>query len=771
MLLVVTFMRKIFFIIVLLFFTIKNVFSQDKTFFNGKILDVQTNEFIIGATIQEVKHDLITESNNYGYFNLEVGNEDTVLLLIRHVGYKPLTIKVAVTSKLHIFNLYSEVRELQEVKVKYSLQKAFSSINPIKIKESPVIFGEPDVIKVMQLMPGVVNTADGSSGLFIKGGKNDQNLFLLDDAPIYNIAHLFGLVSVYNSDIIKDFKVYDVYMPPGYGGRASAVLDSRMKDGNKKSFALSGGISTLMSRFMVEGPINKEKSSFILSARRSTIDLLVKPSENNNTVPAFADINLKLNHQINNKSAIYYSLFYSFDDLLSFESYSNKWTNLTNTLRYHNLLTNKISLNTILVYSDYNNNIDIFATSQEQQLGLNWNTGVRDLKLKQDFTYFINQNNTIDAGLEIINHEFAIGNSDSVKISIPGQTALEYAVYINHDCKLSNTVNLNYGLRYSGFANYGSSVWYTYQDNIPVKENIEGNGIWNSYTYLEPRFLAQIKFNRKNSLNMTYSRNVQYMQVLSNNVLPYTNLESWLPVSRNISPVVADIFSISYLKEFESIFEAFKMTAYYKKINNQIDFVDNARLVGNRFIESEIRAGQANAYGVETSISGETNKISYGLSYVYSKVRNTIEGINNSNPYNASHDIPHNIKTDLLFRFNEKMKLSVFWTFSTGRPANIPIAYYRGPDLFKPGVSGINVPIFGERNNQRFPNYHRMDIAFTYQLKNIKEFEHQISIGAYNVYANKNPLEYQYFFLGLNDVRAITFFSIIPNINYTFNIR
>ncbi len=764
-------MKKIFFSIVLLFLVSVDVFSQDKTFFNGKIIDTQTNELIIGATVQLVGQDLITESNNFGYFNLEVGDEDSLLLEIRHVGYKPLIIKVAVTPKLLIINLQSEVRELQEVKVTYLQQKAFTSLEPVRIKESPVIFGEPDVIKAMQLMPGVVNTADGSSGLFIKGGKNDQNLFLLDDAPIYNIAHLFGLVSVYNSDIIKDFKVYDVYMPPAYGGRASAVLDSRMKDGNKKSFAFSGGISTLMSRLMVEGPIKKETSSFILSARRSTIDLFVKPSENNSTVPAFADINLKLNHQINNKSAIYYSLFYSFDDLLSFESYNNKWSNLTNTLRYNSLLTNKISLNSILVFSDYNNNIDILANSQEQQLGLNWNTGVQDLKLKQDFTFFINQNNTVDTGLEIINHEFIIGNSDSVKISIPGQTALEYGVYINHDWKLSNSVNLNYGLRYSGFANYGSSIWYTYVDNIPVKENIEGNGIWNSYGYLEPRFLAQIKFNRRSFLNITYSRNVQYMQILSNNALPYTNLESWLPASRNISPVVADIFSISYLKEFYSLFDALKITTYYKNINNQIDFVDNARLVGNRFIESEVRAGNANAYGVETSISGKTNKISYGLSYVYSKVRNTIEGINNSKPYNASHDIPHNIKTDLLFRFNEKMKLSVFWTFSTGRPANIPIAYYRGPDLFKQGVSGINVPIYGERNNQRFPNYHRMDIAFTYQLKKIREFEHQISIGAFNVYANKNPLEYQYFFLGLNDVRALTFFSIIPNINYSFNIR
>jgi len=756
-------MKRLFlFALLLLHFT---AFAQQKAVISGYVYDRQTGEVIIGATVAVENQPLGTMSNQYGFYSLPLP-KGTYTIVCSFLGYQPQKISLKLTKDTVInFYLKQAQTQIQEVTVVASKKVKSNEyqtvqLTPLTISQLPIPFGENDPIKAIQLQTGVKTIGDGATGFYVQGGNIDQNLILIDEAPVYNPAHLFGLVSVINPDAVKSIRFYKGSIPARYGGRLSSVMDIKLDEGNSRQFQVSGGASILAARLTLQGPIIKDKASFLFSARRSFLDFFMKPDLQRTLIPKFYDLNFKTNLKINHKNRLFFSVYQGHDQILSVGDFTNVWGNRTATLRFNHIFSPRLFSNISLIFSDYQNTLQF----TEQKYKINWTTGIRDYTLKTGFTFAASPKNKLEAGTMTIFHNFTPGQSDvSFLQSIPQSQALENAVYILNDLTFGEKFGINYGLRFSVFQNVGKAEWYDYDENYrPIRLHTNQTGVYNTYKALEPRISLNFYATQQLTVKAAYSRTIQYISLLQNNAYGYTSLETWIPASPNIKPLKADIASAGLEYEFSKHLKLFVNT-YYKLIQNQIDYIDHARIVGVKYIETQIRAGQAKAYGTEITLQKTAGKLTATVSYNYSRVILDIPGINNNKPYPANYDIPNDIRILLSYSFNKRIKANLYWIYTTGRPFTMPAGYFVN--------QGYYVPLYSDRNGERMPDYHRLDVSVTIDPKPGKKLKSYWKLGVYNLYARQNPLGYYFEYIPEENslrVYQYSFITIMPIISYGF---
>jgi hypothetical protein len=632
--------------------------------------------------------------------------------------------------------------------------------------------GEVDIIKAIQLLPGVATVGEGGSGFYVRGGSVDQNLILLDEANVYNASHLMGFFSVFNPDVVKEVELYKGGIPAEFGGRLSSVLDIRMKDGNMKKFEMAGGIGTISSRISLGGPIKKDKGSVVFSARRTYADLFLKLSkkeELKNNKLYFYDLNFKANYKLNDKNRVFLSA-YSGRDIFSFgEEFRLDWGNSTIAARWNHVFTDKLFLNTTATFSNY----DYYLGEPTGLDGYEWTSNIKDYYYKMDFTYYLNPNNTIKFGGLTSYHMFDPGQATGVGSSIldqfvvPKTNALEHAGYLSHKIKIGKKFNAVYGLRFSAFQNIGATTYYTYNEDYSLKDtvNVAKGDIYNTYNGLEPRVGMTYILNESTSLKASYNRTRQYVHLASNSTAT-SPLDIWFPSSPNVKPQLADQVAIGYFQNFhKDMFQA-SVELYYKQMKNAIDFKDHATLILNPQLEGELRFGRAFAYGSEFLIKKNKGNLTGWISYTLSRTQKKIDGINNNELYFAKYDKTHNLAVILSYELGKNWSFGTNFIYSTGAAITMPIG--------KMEYMGMVVPIYSDRNAKRMPDYHRLDMSISYRPKknDNKRWKSEWVLSVYNVYNRANPynITFKQSETNPNETKAemLYLFGIVPSITYNF---
>jgi len=754
------------------------VIAQQNFTLSGHVKCAETGEALIGSTIFVEGLNTGTITNLYGFYSITLP-EGNYTLLYSYIGYKDEIIQIKLRENVtRDFELSSIPFEMEEVVIRSeaadkNIQESEMSvvkISPKNIKAIPVIFGEQDIIKTLQLLPGVNSGNEGSTGFYVRGGGADQNLIILDEAPVYSASHLLGFFSVFNSDAIKDLELYKGNAPAAYGGRLSSVLDIQMNDGNSKRFSTSGGIGILSSRLTIEAPFVKDRGSFIVSGRRTYADLFLKFSSDplkKNTKLYFYDLNAKANYKINDKNRIFLSGYFGSDVFKFDDFFSTNWGNKTGTLRWNHVFGNKLFLNSSLIYSNYN--YEIGYNLSGSMIGIS--SGIRDWNWKEDFQYFINTRNTLKFGINTIYHTFSPGEIKSEDEDYFNSTflskkhAFESAAYISHNAQLSDNIKMTYGLRYSNFTSVGPDTVYSYndKDEITGVETFSRGEVVNSYGVLEPRITLNFIVDRENSIKASYARNAQYLHLLSNSsaALP-TDL--WISSSKIVKPQIADQIALGYFRNFrDNMFET-SIEIYYKKLQNQIDYQNGAEIIMNKKVESQLVFGDGRAYGTEFFIKKRTGKLTGWIGYTLSKTERSIEEIDNGDWYPAKHDRTHDISIVTMYELNEKWTLSASWVYNTGIAVTFPSGKYE--------IDGNTVPAYTNRNGYRMPDYHRLDVGATYTIKKRKRFESSLNFSIYNIYGHRNPysISFREVENDPNKTEAVrlSLFQMVPSITYNF---
>ena len=777
---------KISLLIIILFLIVKPVIAQQKRTISGYIKDAKTGEELIGATIyvKELKTGGIT--NVYGFYSLTIpGGKYTIDY--SYIGYTTQSVEINLAqSIMNNIELSTTATSLEEVVISAeavdknikSSEMSVVKLNPKEIQTVPVIFGEQDLLKTIQLMPGVKSAGEGNSGFFVRGGSADQNLIYLDEAPVYNASHLLGFFSVFNSDAIKNMKLYKGNAPAEYGGRLSSVLDIKMNEGNSKKLGVSGGLGLISSRLTIEAPIIKDKGSFIISGRRTYADFLLTYSSEDlikNTTLYFYDLNMKANYRINNNNRIFLSGYFGRDVFGFSDMMKTDWGNATATFRWNHLFSDKLFLNSSLIYSKYNYVIGFSGLTELIDI----KSGIQDFNLKEDFQYFINPENTLSFGLNCIYHTFMPGelsSSDESFINsqiIDEKYAIESAAYISHKFDISNSLKLTYGLRYSNFAVIGPGNVYNYNDDDEITDTISYNNgeLIKNYGQLEPRISVNYILNEQTSIKTSYARNTQYIHLLSN-ATSSTPTDLWLPSSSIIKPQIADQLALGYFRNFnDNMFETY-VEIYYKNLQNQIDYKNGADILLNDKVESQLVFGKGHAYGIEFLIKKRTGKFTGWIGYTLSKTERTFDEINDGAWYPSKQDRTHDVSIVSMYNLTKRWTISATWIYYTGNAVTFPSGKYV--------VDGLTVPMYTDRNASRMPDYHRLDLGFTYVNKDKinkrknreKKYESSWNISVYNVYARKNAYSID-FRENENDPTKteavrLAIFQIVPSITYNF---
>lgn len=728
-------------------FVFSNIILAQQNFsISGTVKDYKTGELMIGARIYLKESPTIgTASNAYGFYSISAP-PGSYTLLVGFSGYLLDTTKLVLNNNItHNIELFEQATELQEVVISSEKKHNENLVKPImgvqkltisEIKNVAVIFGEKDVLKTIQLLPGIKSTGEGSSGFYVRGGGADQNLILLDEATVYNASHLLGFFSAFNSDAIKDLTVYKGAMPAEYGGRLSSVIDIRMNDGNSKDYHVSGGIGLIASRLNFEGPIVKDKGSFIISGRRTYADVFLMLSSDSTIKKSslyFYDLNLKANYKINDKNRVYLSGYFGKDNLGLGGNFGIDYGNSTATARWNHIFNSRMFSNTSLIYSNYNYNIHIVNGTNDIII----KSKIEDLSLKQDFQYYVNNNNKINFGLNIIKHKLNPGVIDASALSnfnsltLQSKYDYENAVYLSHEFSPTERLRLNYGIRLSTFTIMGPGNFYTYDSTgLTIKTDTYNSGqIVKTYFNLEPRFSASFQINEISSFKASYTRNIQNLHLLSNSAT--TNpTDLWIPSSLNVKPEIADQVSLGYYRNFNDNSYEFSSEIYYKALQNQIDYKNGAELRANDNVESQLLFGKGRAYGIELFLKKKTGKLTGWISYTLARVEKQIEGINSDEYYPAKQDQTHNIAIVGIYQLNNKWTLSANWVYNTGNAATFPSGKYI--------INGQTAFYYTKRNGYRFPSYHRLDFAATVLGKKHKKWEDSWTFSLYNVYGRQN---------------------------------
>ena len=772
-------------------------YSQEKYTLSGTIIDVNSNETLIGVNVVIPQLKTGVTTNEYGFYSITVP-QGTYSVQISYLGYQTIEESINLNQNIkNNFNLYSNETALKEVvitdnKTKTDIKKPEMSVNKLSIsaiKKMPVVLGEVDVLKSILLLPGVTNAGEGASGFNVRGGGADQNLILLDEATIFNSSHVFGFFSVFNPDAIKDLKLYKGGIPARYGGRASSVLDIYQKDGNSKGFHVNGGIGLISSRILAEGPLVKDKGSFLIGGRSSYAHLFLKLSEEQkNNTAYFYDLNTKLSYKLDSNNSLYLSGYFGRDVFSLNKSFTNIYGNATVNLRWNHLFSEKLFSNLSLIYSDYYYGLDL------DFIGFKWDSGIRNYNIKYDFKNYISDKFKLNYGVNGIYYEFNPGtikpsdvNSGINFDQLDKKYAFEPALYINADQEISDKIALSYGLRYSMFYRLGQSTVNIYKDDNPVTFNSElqiyekatpigtkfydRNKVMQSYNYLEPRFSLAYQINDDQSFKASYNRMVQYLQLISNTSSP-TPLDVWTPSDRFIKPQIADQVALGYFKNFEEGMYSLEVETYYKEVQNRLDYIDGANLIANKAIEQIILNGQLRSYGLEIMFRKNEGKFNGWISYTLSKSeqqtpgRTPIEtGINNGQWYNSVYDKLHNIAITSSYNLNEKWSFGANFALQTGQPVTYPVGQY--------DYLGINVPSYGLRNENRLPAYHHLDIAATLTPKSDKDrqWKGEWVFSIYNLYNRKNAASINFrqnIDTGSNEAVKTSIFGIVPAVSYNF---
>lgn len=722
--------------------------AQQTVSISGYVRDAKTGEELIGATIAIPALEKGTYSNEYGFYSLDIpdGKHE---IIVRYPSYNNITLLVNFTKDTSItFEMEPYTAETVEITGEredanvQDIQMSTAKVSIAQLKVQPVLMGEYDIIRAIQLLPGVSAVGEGITGYFVRGGGSDQNLILLDEATVYNASHLLGFFSVFNADALKDeVTLYKGGIPARYGGRLSSVLDLRMKEGNDKEFHATGGIGLISSRLSVQGPLKKEKGSFLLSGRRTYADLFLlfsnDPQIRNNQL-FFYDFNAKANYRLSDKDRIFVSGYFGKDKFNFQDRFANDWGNQTATLRWNHLFNDKLFLNTTLIYSDFDYGFDADRGDGDQ---FRYRSSISDLSLKMDFTHFVSNKLRLRYGGQVTRHLFAPGRfvpADSAsfytQVTVPDQRSIEAGLYISGEHEISDRLSMNYGLRYSYFANVGPYKTYTFgEDRItPIDSVVRAAGeIFNSYDGWEPRLSMRLLMNSTASIKASYNRTYQYIHLATNSTAAFP-WDIWVPSSERVLPEIADQVAVGWFQNIsDNTYEA-SAEIYCKTLQNQFDFRDGAILLLNEDLESEFRFGDGRAYGLETMIQKKKGRLTGQLSYTLSRATRTIEGVNEGREYSANSDRRHDISATVSWRSSERGTLSANFVYYTGVPITLPAGQYV--------ISGQTVNFISERNGYRLPDYHRMDLSYTIDSKKKegRRWNGSWNFSLYNAYGRKN---------------------------------
>ena len=714
--------------------------AQDNYTVSGLVKEASNGETAFGASAFLKGTSIGSVSNEYGFFSI-TAPKGTYTLVISYIGFADMSREIILDKNQKIdFEIIESSTQLNEVVViaeeteRASLKKPQMSVSKLNIKtvkQMPVVLGEVDVIKSLQMLPGVTKNGEGSGGFHVRGGATDQNLVLLDEAIIYNTSHMLGFFSVFNADAIKDIKLYKGGIPARFGGRTSSVLDIRQKDGNSKNLSFTGGIGLISSRLAVEGPMFKDKGSFLIAGRSSYVNLFLKAANDNNRL-GFYDLNLKTNYKLNENNKLYLSGYFGRDSFKFGKSFSSSYGNTSANLRWNHIFNNRLFSNLSLIYSKYDYDLEI--TNDE----FDWISSINNYNVKYDLKYYASNTFKLDFGASAIYYDFDPGQvkptSDTSPVnplSLDRKKAFESGLYVNAEHKITDKLTAQYGLRYSGFSRLGGVAMTDYENNQPVVYN-SALGIYERGTAigetnykksesikefgnLEPRASLAYQLNEKSSVKAGYSRSAQYIHLLSNTT-SVTPLDVWTTSGKYIKPQLSNQYALGYFKNFNDKKYSLEVEGYFKTTDNRIDYIDGSDLIGQNTIETEILNGEARAYGLEFLVRKNEGKLTGWIAYTLSKAEQRTlggnaggPGINNGDWYNSSFDRTHDFSVTGAYELNDKWSFGSNLVFQTGRPITYPNGQFQ--------YEGQSISSFSDRNSDRLPAYHRLDISATYKPK------------------------------------------------------
>jgi CarboxypepD_reg-like domain/TonB-dependent Receptor Plug Domain len=765
---------------------------------SGYIKDAANGEALIGASVYVTETQGGSVTNEYGFYSITLPTANYTLHY-SYVGYSTIVKVIALDKNVrNDIELSSEEEQLQEVVVQAELEQANvqnieMSTNKLDIKtiqKVPAFLGEADIIKSLQLLPGVSTVGDGASGFNVRGGSVGQNLILLDEAPVYNSSHMLGFFSVFNPDAVRDVKLYKGGIPARYGGRLSSLLDVRMKEGNSKKWEVGGGIGTIFSRIYVEAPIIKDKASFIVALRRSYIDVLARPFVKllqDGGALNFYDITLKANYNINPKNRVYLSGYFGRDNFKFDKNQGFSWGNATGTLRWNHIFNDRLFSNFTAVYSNYDYSLQF---GRDEKDSFKWNSIIENYIFKPQFTYFINSNNELNFGAEAIYYNFepanavGVSNGVSTDVSVPKKYNLETSLYVSNSQKISSAFSVDYGLRYSLFNSYGPDESYTYSIEVPGKRRLpidaqfyKSGEVIATYGNFEPRLSFKVQATPTSSIKGSYNRMVQYLHLISNTTAS-NPLDVWNPSSKNIKPQLGDQYTLGWFKDLGNNRQyEISLEGYLKYNQNQVDYINGADLLINRYLEGDLLVGQGRAYGLEAYFQKKSGKLTGWVSYTLGRSELKVDGINRNDWYPTRFNQTHNLKIAAFYEINQRWSFSADFVYTSGTPATFPTSRYYS--------QGVVVPynVNESRGNVTLPAYHRLDISFRLDGKKERNGHKRKNtsywvFGVYNLYARQNPFS---IYFSQTDTRPDTgqpistqatqlaiIGTVIPSVSYNF---
>ena len=769
-------------LLLLVILTMISLESFGKETIHGYVHDAATGEALLAANVIIEELGTGTSTNEFGYYALSL-EPGSYTLIFSYVGYSTVFRSINLQEGMVLnMELSESLTELEEVTISSyrnnsnitQLETGSSSLSIQSIRKIPAFLGEVDVIKAIQLLPGVQVTSEGSSGFSVRGGGRDQNMIQLDEAAIYNASHLMGFFSVFNNDAIKDVKLYKGDIPARSGGRLASLLDVRMKEGNSKQFHGSGGIGTIASRLTLEGPIVSDKVSFIFSGRRTYADLFLlfsKDDDLRNTQLFFHDLNGKVDYRINDKNRIYLSGYSGKDTYANKEYAGMVFGNRTLTLGWNHIFNNSLFSNFTLVNSHYFYDL---GTPEDAEEYFNWKSNLDDYGFKADFTWYPSPEHTFRFGASTTYHIINPGEISAVStgginqdLKLSLNYALESGLYFSGESKLGEKFALRYGLRYSMFNNIGPATIPVFDEDYKLIDTTyyQKGDFFNFYSGLEPRLAANYMLDDRQSVKASYSRTRQYLQLASNSAAG-TPLEIWFPASPNIEPQISDQVSVGYFRNFLKNKLQSSVELYYKKMNNSIDFRDHAQLFLNPRLDGEVRIGEATSYGAEFYVKYASGGFSGWISYTLSKTIRTFAEINEGNPYSAPYDRPHDLALVLSYDITQRFGVAANWIYTTGLPFTLPSGRYE--------IMNNILPLYTGRNEYRLPDYHRLDLSITLRGKEKpgKRWRGEWNLSIYNAYARKNIWTLNFvpddIEPDVTHAEMTYLFTIVPAITYNF---
>ncbi len=779
-------------------FLIVPCFSQEKYTVSGYIKDASNGEDLIGATVYvtEVSNGSVT--NFYGFYSITL-DKGTYNIEYRYLGYNTIRRTLDLQSNQRIdMELTPEGQQLEEIVIEAEpedinvsgVQMSTNKLDIQSIQKIPSFLGEVDVLKSIQTLPGVTSVGEGTTGFNVRGGSVGQNLVLLDEAPVYNSSHLLGFFSVFNPDAVKDVQLVKGGIPARYGGRIASILDIRMKEGNSKELTAQGGIGSIFSRLAVEGPIKKDKASFIIAGRRSYADVFAKAFTDvldDGAALNFYDLTMKTNYNINEKNRLFLSGYFGRDNFKFDEQQGFNWGNTTATLRWNHLFNDRLFSNLTFFYSNYDYEL---AFGEDELDRFDWNSEINTYDIKPEFTYFINPQNELSFGADFLFYNFepanAIGvsNGESQDISIAEKNAIESSVYVSNDQKVGSKITMQYGLRFSNFLYLGGGDYFEFDNPEPgIRRNVietftAGDfEVVESYNNLEPRLSIKYQLPSNSSVKASYNRTAQYIHLVSNTTAS-NPLDIWTPSTNNIEPQTGQQWAVGYFRNFgpNNDYET-SVETYYRRTNNQIDYIDGADILLNEFLEGDLLPGSGRAYGLELYAKKNSGRINGWISYTLARTELRVDGINNNEWYPTRYDQTHNLKIAAFYETNSRWSLSANFSLISGTPTTFPSSRFQIQDYTIP------LNFSDSRNNVRIPAFHRLDFSATLNGKTVKRGKERKNrdywvFSIYNVYGRRNP--FSIYFAQVDDrpvpgtptetqaTQVSIIGTILPSISYNF---